>query len=67
LFIENAIRGGQEELKVECKYLREKDNQLRIKALVEADPVLRENRFVVPAVIYHLTTEEIITRWVHTH
>jgi len=66
LFIENVIRVGQEELKVECDYLREKDNQMRIKALVEADPVLRENRFVVPEVIEHLTTEEIITRWVHT-
>jgi len=62
LFLENVIRVGQEELKVECDYRREMRNQKRIRQLVEADPVLRENRFVVPDVIEHLTTDQVITR-----
>jgi aarF domain-containing kinase len=61
LFIENVIRVGQQELKVECDYQREMKNQKHIKQLVESDPVLQENRFVVPAVIDKLTTDEIIT------
>jgi aarF domain-containing kinase len=61
LFIENVIRVGQEELKVECDYQKEMSNQHYIKKLVEADPVLQENRFVVPEVIESLTTDQIIT------
>jgi aarF domain-containing kinase len=61
LFIDNVIRVGREELKVECDYLREKDHQLRFKKLVESDPVLSRERFVVPNVITDLTTTEVLT------
>ena len=64
LFIDNVIRVGQKELQVECDYQRERENQMRIQALVRADPVLVENRFVVPDVIQDLTTEQVITRYV---
>jgi aarF domain-containing kinase len=67
LFIDNVIRVGQKELQVECDYQREKENQMRIQALVRADPVLVENRFVVPDVIEDLTTEQVITRYVSLH
>jgi aarF domain-containing kinase len=61
LFIDNVVRVGRDELKVECDYLREKGQQRRFKELVESDPVLRRERFAVPDVIDELTTAEIIT------
>jgi aarF domain-containing kinase len=61
LFIENVIRVGRNELKVECDYLREKHNQLRLRSLVHADPVLQRHRFVVPDVMDELTTDQILT------
>lgn len=61
LFLDNVIRVGQQELSVECDYKRELLNQRRIRQLVESDPVLRENRFVVPDVIDELCTDEILT------
>jgi aarF domain-containing kinase len=61
LFIENVIRVGQQELKVECDYQREMTNQHYIKKLVESDKVLQSNRFVVPEVIEELTANEVIT------
>lgn len=61
LFIENVIRVGQQELQVECDYKRELLNQRRIKQLVESDPLLTENKFVVPDVFDDLTTDEILT------
>jgi aarF domain-containing kinase len=61
LFIDNVVRVGRDELKVECDYLREKDQQRRFKELVGSDPVLRRERFAVPDVIDELTTAEIIT------
>jgi aarF domain-containing kinase len=61
LFIENVIRVGTEELSVECDYQREMRNQVRIKGLVEADPTLRRNSFVVPAVFGAYTTSGVIT------
>lgn len=60
LFVENII---QDELKVEWDYRRELKNQKRIKKLVEADPILSENRFVVPDVMEDLTTDQVVTRW----
>jgi aarF domain-containing kinase len=36
-------------------------NQRRVRDLVEGDPVLRENRFVVPDVVPELSTDEILT------
>jgi aarF domain-containing kinase len=61
LFIENVIRVGEQELSVECDYRRELVNQRRVKGLVEADPVLRENRFAVPDAVPELSTDEILT------
>jgi aarF domain-containing kinase len=61
LFIENVIRVGRDELKAECNYRQELRNQQRIKALVESEPILQENRFRVPYPFEHLTTDEIIT------
>jgi len=61
LFIDNVVRVGRDELKVECDYLRERDHQRRFKNLVESDPVLTKERFVVPDVYDELTTSEIIT------
>ena len=61
LFIENVIRVGRDELKVECNYINEMANQQKFKELVEADSVLVRNGFVVPEVIPELTTEQVIT------
>ena len=61
LFIENVMRVGRDELKVECNYLNEMANQQAFQALVHSDPVLRANKFVVPEVFEDLTTELIIT------
>ena len=61
LFIENVIRVGRDELKVECNYINEMANQRKFKELVESDPILVENGFVVPEVVEKLTTEQIIT------
>jgi aarF domain-containing kinase len=60
LFLENVIRVGQEELKVECDYRREMMNQQRMKQLVESDATLRDNQFVVPSVVEELTTNQVI-------
>ncbi len=61
LFIENVMRVGQDELKVECNYLNEMANQETFQSLVHSDPVLRANKFVVPDVFEDLTTELILT------
>lgn len=61
LFIENVIRVGRDELKVECDYIREMKNQQRIRELVEGDPVLVDNQFHVPRVMEELTTDQILT------
>jgi aarF domain-containing kinase len=61
LFIENVIRVGRDELKVECDYRRELRNQHRMKVLVESDPILVDNCFRVPESFDDLTTDEVIT------
>lgn len=61
LFIENVMRVGRDELKVECNYLNEMANQETFQTLVHSDPVLRANKFVVPEVIENVTTELVIT------
>ncbi len=61
LFIENVIRVGREELRVECDYLREMENQKRFKQLVENDPVLHREKFCVPDVFPGLTSTQVIT------
>jgi aarF domain-containing kinase len=61
LFIENVMRVGRDELKVECNYLNEMANQETFQSLVHSDPVLQANKFVIPEVFEDHTTELIIT------
>ncbi|KAL7538008.1 hypothetical protein ACHAXR_008215 [Thalassiosira sp. AJA248-18] len=66
LFLENVIRVGREELKVECDYRRELANQQRFQSLISSDPGLVADRFVVPNVIEELSTNRIlVTELVH--
>mmetsp|Transcript_25002 Transcript_25002/g.54077 ORF Transcript_25002/g.54077 Transcript_25002/m.54077 type:complete len:677 (+) Transcript_25002:226-2256(+) len=66
LFLENVIRVGRDELKVECDYRREVENQRRFQTLVSSDPGLVADRFVVPKVIDELSTSRIlVTELVH--
>ena len=51
MFLENVIRVGREELKVECDYRREAENQRRFRELVSSDPDIVADRFVVPRVV----------------
>lgn len=61
LFIDNVMRVGRDELKVECNYINEMANQETFQSLVSNDKVLRENKFVVPKVYEELTTVLILT------
>lgn len=60
MFLDNVVRVGRDELKVECNYLNELANQEAFKELVDSDPYLRDNNFIVPNVFPDLTTEQII-------
>jgi aarF domain-containing kinase len=60
LFLENVIRVGREELKVECDYMREVTNQKRFRSLISSDPSLVADRFVVPEVIEEMSTNRIL-------
>ena len=60
LFLDNVIRVGRDELKEECNYLNEMANQQMFQNLVDNDPVLQANEFVVPRVYEDLTTEQVI-------
>jgi aarF domain-containing kinase len=61
LFIEEVMRVGRNELKSECDYQNEMENQLKFKQLVENDPQLHQERFRVPGVYKDLTTKQVIT------
>lgn len=66
LFLENVIRVGREELKVECDYRRELEHQQRFQTLISSDPGLVADRFVVPKVFDELSTDRIlVTELVH--
>ena len=56
MFLENVIRVGREELKVECNYRREAENQRSFRELVSSDPGLVADRFIVPHVVDRLST-----------
>ena len=56
MFLENVIRVGREELKVECDYRREAENLRSFQELVSLDPGLVADRFVVPRVVDRLST-----------
>ncbi|KAL3762079.1 hypothetical protein ACHAW5_002592 [Stephanodiscus triporus] len=60
LFLENVIKVGREELKVECDYRREIANQKRFQSLISSDPSLVADRFFVPEVIQELSTDRIL-------
>jgi aarF domain-containing kinase len=60
LFIENVIRVGRDELKVECNYINEMANQIAFRELVASDPYLVEHGFVVPNVVPELTTNQVL-------
>jgi aarF domain-containing kinase len=60
LFLENVIKVGREELKVECDYRREIANQKRFQSLITSDPILVADRFFVPEVIQELSTDRIL-------
>ena len=60
LFLENVVRVGRDELKVECNYLNELANQQTFQKLVAADKYLVENKFMVPDAIEELSTEQVI-------
>jgi aarF domain-containing kinase len=60
LFIENVIRVGRDELKVECNYINEMANQVAFRELVASDPYLVEHGFVVPNVVPELTTNQVL-------
>lgn len=60
LFIDNVMRVGRDELKVECNYLNEMANHETFQTLVGSDPILQQNKFVVPDVYGDLTTDQII-------
>ena len=60
LFLENVIRVGRDELKVECDYRREVANQQRFRSLISSDLGLVTDRFVVPQVIDALSTDRIL-------
>ena len=61
LFLENVINVGRKELKVECNYTLELENQCRFKELVEGDEDLVRAKFCVPGVIPALSTDRILT------
>jgi len=56
LFLDNLIKEIKFELKNECNYLAEAENQRKIREFLKDDP-----RFVVPEIINELTTNNIIT------
>eukprot|EP00571_Detonula_confervacea_P001385 CAMPEP_0172321274 /NCGR_PEP_ID=MMETSP1058-20130122/42890_1 /TAXON_ID=83371 /ORGANISM="Detonula confervacea, Strain CCMP 353" /LENGTH=640 /DNA_ID=CAMNT_0013036737 /DNA_START=69 /DNA_END=1988 /DNA_ORIENTATION=- len=60
LFLDNVIRVGRDELKIECDYQRELANQQRFQSLISSDPGLVADRFVVPQVIEELSTDRIL-------
>jgi aarF domain-containing kinase len=61
LFLDNVIRVGRDELKVECNYLNEAANQEAFQTLVANDPILVANGFVVPDVfLEEWTTDQVL-------
>lgn len=63
LFIDEVIRVGREELKVECDYVREAENQTRFRELLLSDDALSgpECKLSVPRVIPELSTKRVLT------
>ncbi|KAL9180114.1 hypothetical protein ACHAXT_008084 [Thalassiosira profunda] len=66
LFLDNVIRVGRDELKVECDYRREAEHQKRFQSLIASDPSLVADRVMVPDVVDELSTDRIlVTELVH--
>jgi aarF domain-containing kinase len=60
LFLDNVIRVGREELKVECDYRREAANHRRFQKLISSDPGLKADRFVVPEIVEEFSTDRVL-------
>lgn len=60
LFLDNVIKVGRDELKIECDYQREVANQQSFQKLISSDSNLVADRFVVPKVIDELCTNRIL-------
>ena len=60
LFLDNVIRVGRDELKVECDYLREMENHKRFEELIASDSILAADRFAVPKIYEDLCTERVL-------
>jgi hypothetical protein len=61
LFIERVIEVGRDELKVECDYIREANNQKRLQELVHEDADLAKANFRVPSVISDHSSKGVLT------
>lgn len=59
MFVDSILRELRNELSMECRYTLEGEKQARYKALVAADPRLRE-AFHVPRVYKSLSTEQVL-------
>lgn len=55
LYLDNTIKVTKEELAWECDYIREADNAIRFKDLLEDD-----NRYKVPSVFKNLCTQRVL-------
>lgn len=61
LFIERVIEVGRDELKVECDYIREANNQKRLQELVHGDSDLSRAKFRVPSVYSDHSSKGVLT------
>ena len=61
LFIERVIEVGRDELKVECDYIREANNQKRLQELVHGDSDLSRAKFRVPSVYSDHSSRGVLT------
>lgn len=61
LFIDKVIDVGRDELKVECDYKNEAQNQERLQDLVHACPDLAREKFRIPSVMSNHSTRGVLT------
>jgi len=61
LFLDRIVDVSRKELLLEVDYEQELQNQLRMKQLVESDPILVNYGFIVPDVYPELSTKQILT------
>lgn len=61
LFIDNILKVSKEELKEECDYTKEMQNQIRFRSLIQSSDEELSKTFAVPNVIPELCTSQILT------